>query len=82
MKWNDHVVVRDAVSVKNTQEALFMKYQGQQINERLNNAINHASAGMWGFFKEGPSHSVDASPAYLAADIMHAGTGPHLWFGR
>jgi beta-glucuronidase len=62
-----------AVSVKNTQDPTFLKYQAQQMNEMLDNAMNHASVGIWGFFNEGPSHSVDACPAYKAsADIIHA----------
>ena len=37
-----------SVSLKNTKDPKFMKYQLQQLNEMLDNALNHASIFTWG----------------------------------
>ena len=61
------------VSVANAQDPVFRRYQQQQLNEMLDNAMNHASVGMWGFFNEGPSDDSSACPAYQeSADVIHA----------
>lgn len=42
------------------------RYQLQQINEMLDQSLNHASIMTWGYFNEGPSALKDACPAYAA----------------
>lgn len=44
------------------------RYQEQQLNEMLDNALNHASIFAWGWFNEGPSNMPDACPAYAACN--------------
>lgn len=61
------------VSSSNAQDPRFLSYQRQQMNEMLDNALNHASIMIWAWFNEGPSHDPDACPAYKAqADTVHA----------
>lgn len=61
------------VSVDNTTDPVFMSFQKQQLNEMIDNAMNHASIMTWGWFNEGPSDKDDACPAYQAcADIANA----------
>lgn len=52
------------VQVEDTQNHVFMKYQIQQLNEMMDNAMNHASIALWAFFNEGPSDSKDACVGY------------------
>jgi beta-glucuronidase len=60
-------------SVNNMQDPHFLKYQHQQINEMLDNAMNHASIAFWAFFNEGPSNKEEACPGYQAsADAIRA----------
>lgn len=54
-------------NVKNMQDDYFLKYQRQQINEMLDNAMNHASIAFWAFFNEGPSNKAEACPGYQAS---------------
>lgn len=62
-----------AVSVANTLDPVFMRFQMQQLNEMLDNAMNHASIMTWGWFNEGPSNEEAACPAYQAcADVANA----------
>jgi beta-glucuronidase len=59
------------VTVSETQSAYFLKYQAQQVNEMLDNAMNHASVAIWAFFNEGPSDRFPACPAYeMCAGII------------
>jgi beta-glucuronidase len=44
----------------------FMKYQLQQLEQMLDNAMNHASILTWGWFNEGPSNQAKNCPAYAA----------------
>jgi len=44
----------------------FMKYQLQQLEQMMDNALNHASIITWGWFNEGPSDKKEACPAYGA----------------
>lgn len=62
------------VSTKNAQDwDYFMKYQLIQLNEMLDNALNHASIMTWAWFNEGPSNDPAACPAYKAnKDAVHA----------
>jgi beta-glucuronidase len=61
------------VSVQNTQDAVFLKYQAKQVNEMLDNALNHASIAFWAFFNEGPSNVAEACQAYQeSSDIIHS----------
>eukprot|EP00040_Diaphanoeca_grandis_P027128 m.153731 g.153731 ORF g.153731 m.153731 type:complete len:657 (-) comp30845_c0_seq1:445-2415(-) len=60
--WSE--TIGPSVSLENTQDPVFMKFQLQQLAEMLDNAMNHASVLTWGWFNEGPSNSVDACPAY------------------
>lgn len=56
-----------SVSVANTQDwEHFMIYQLQQMNEMIDNALNHAGVFTWGYFNEGPSDHPEACPAYAA----------------
>ena len=43
-----------------------MKFQLQQLEQMLDNAMNHASILTWGWFNEGPSSEPKACPAYAA----------------
>jgi len=54
------------VSLGDTVDAFFMKYQLQQLNEMLDMSLNHASIMTWGWFNEGPTHDERACPAYKA----------------
>ena len=56
-----------AVGVGNTLDwEHFMKHQLVQMQEMLDNAINHAAIFTWGWFNEGPSSDKRACPAYGA----------------
>ena len=60
-----------AVSVANTQDPIFLRFQAQQVNEMLDNAMNHASIAFWAFFNEGPSDVEKACNAYQeSSDII------------
>jgi len=52
------------VSLPNAIDPLFMSYQVQQVQEMMDNAMNHASIMIWAFFNEGPSDQIDACGAY------------------
>jgi hypothetical protein len=65
------------VSVANTQDwAHFMKYQLQQMDEMIDNALNHAAVFTWGYFNEGPSDHTEACPAYAACGQLCARRDP------
>ena len=49
--WSE--TIGPSVSLANTQDPVFMKYQMQQLEEMLDNAMNHASVMTWGWFNEG-----------------------------
>jgi hypothetical protein len=55
------------VSLQNLQDDYFLEQQEQQINEMVDNALNHASIAFWGFFNEGPSHKDEACNGYQAS---------------
>ena len=60
------------MSVKDLNDPYWRYYQAQQMNEMLDNAMNHASIALWAFFNEGPSNSVDSCDAYQEnSDIIH-----------
>ena len=44
----------------------FMLYQMRQLEQMLDNALNHAAVFAWGWFNEGPSHDPTVCPAYDA----------------
>lgn len=52
------------VGVHDTQDPYFMKHQVQQLNEMMDNALNHASIMLWAFFNEGPSNKKTACIGY------------------
>lgn len=52
------------VSIADTQDEYFLRYQAQQMKEMLDNAMNHASIAFWAYFNEGPSQSLSACDAY------------------
>lgn len=54
------------VSVKNIQDSGWMAIQLKQLDEMLDNALNHASIMTWGWFNEGPSDNAEACPGYAA----------------
>jgi beta-glucuronidase len=56
-----------AVTVADIQSEYFMTYQKQQLNEMMDNAMNHPSIAFWAFFNEGPSSDEEACPGYLAS---------------
>jgi beta-glucuronidase len=61
------------VAVKDIQSPYFMQYQTQQMNEMLDNAMNHPSIAFWAFFNEGQSDEEDACLGYQAnADTILA----------
>lgn len=43
-----------------------MAVQLRQLDEMLDNALNHASVMAWGWFNEGPSDDEEACPGYAA----------------
>ncbi|KAL3903986.1 MAG: hypothetical protein SGILL_010241, partial [Bacillariaceae sp.] len=53
--------------VRHMKDPYFLKYQHQQVNEMLDNAMNHASIAFWAFFNEGPSSKEEACPGYQAS---------------
>ena len=60
--WSE--TIRPSVAVGNTLDwDFFMKFQLQQLQEMLDNALNHASIFTWGWFNEGPSDDSRACPA-------------------
>jgi beta-glucuronidase len=62
-----------AVAVADTQDPIFLRFQAQQVNEMLDNALNHPSVGFWAFFNEGPSDVGEACQAYQeSSDIIKA----------
>jgi beta-glucuronidase len=59
------------VSATDTIDPHFLKYQSQQMNEMLDNAMNHASVGIWAYFNEGPSGNNASCTAYqMNTDII------------
>ena len=52
------------VSVANTEDAAWRAVQRKQLDEMLDNAMNHAAILTWGWFNEGPSDRAEACPAY------------------
>jgi len=52
------------VSLSNSIDPSFMTHQVQQIQEMMDNALNHASIMIWAYFNEGPSDQIDACGAY------------------
>jgi beta-glucuronidase len=52
------------VSLANIKDPTFMKYQLQQLDEMLDDAINHAAIMTWGWFNEGPSDKEEACSGY------------------
>ena len=66
-----------SVSLQNMQDTeFFMKYQLQQLQQMLDNALNHASIFTWGWFNEGPASNVLACPAYGACNDYARGRDP------
>lgn len=59
-----------------------MPYQLQQLEQMLNNALNHASVLTWGWFNEGPSDKPENCPAYAACANYTRARDPtrfHTW---
>ena len=54
------------MSVPDLQDKAWMAMQLQQLDEMLDNAMNHASVMTWGWFNEGPSNDEKNCPAYKA----------------
>ena len=54
------------VSTKDTQDAVFMKYQLQQMEEMMEASMNHPSIMVWAWFNEGPSDDPEACEGYKA----------------
>lgn len=54
------------VKVKHIQDPAWMAVQLKQLDEMLDNALNHASIMTWGWFNEGPSDKKEACPGYAA----------------
>jgi beta-glucuronidase len=60
------------VSAADATDDRFMKYQTQQLDEMMDNAMNHASIMLWAFFNEGPSNDPKACAGYeTCADSIH-----------
>jgi len=64
------------VSTKNIQDPKWMKVQLQQMEEMLDNALNHASIITWGFFNEGPSSDINACSGYKSCSDYARGRDP------
>lgn len=64
------------VSVKNTQDPAWMSVQLTQLNEMLDNAMNHAAVMAWGWFNEGPSNKAEACPGYAACTNLTRSRDP------
>ena len=54
------------VSVQNTKDPAWVQLQLTQLDEMLENALNHAAILTWGWFNEGPSANNESCPAYKA----------------
>ena len=52
------------VSVGNAADAAWRAVQRRQLDEMLDNAMNHASILTWAWFNEGPSDRAEACVAY------------------
>ena len=52
------------VSVGDAADAAWRAVQRRQLDEMLDNAMNHASILAWAWFNEGPSDRAEACPAY------------------
>ena len=68
------------VKVSNTRDAAWRAVQRRQLDEMLDNAMNHAAILTWGWFNEGPSDKEEACPAY-AENAEHAATRDPSRFG-
>lgn len=55
------------VTSTHLQDEYFLHYQKQQMNEMLDNAMNHASIAFWAFFNEGKSNVIESCPGYQAS---------------
>jgi beta-glucuronidase len=55
------------VTSTHLQDEYFLQYQKQQMNEMLDNAMNHASIAFWAFFNEGKSNVKESCPGYQAS---------------
>jgi beta-glucuronidase len=64
------------VSTKDTQNPEWMTVQEQQLNEMLDNALNHPAIMTWGWFNEGPSNDAEACPAYQRCADITTGRDP------
>ncbi len=62
--WSE--TIGPGVKVENIQDPAFMKLQLQQLDEMIDDAVNHASILTWGWFNEGPSDDPRACPGYKA----------------
>lgn len=62
--WSE--TIGPGVSTHNIQDPTFMKLQLQQLDEMIDDAINHGSILTWGWFNEGPSDDEAACSGYRA----------------
>jgi len=61
------------VKTANMTDPYFLRFQAMQLNEMMDNAMNHPSIALWAFFNEGDSDVPEACPAYqMCADIIKA----------
>lgn len=52
--WSE--TIGPGVSVENTQDPVWMKFQIQQLGEMMDNAMNHASVLTWGWYVQNRIH--------------------------
>jgi len=53
-----------AIQLSNLRDSYFLKHHVGQLNEMMDNAMNHAGIAVWAFANEGPSHLEEACSAY------------------
>lgn len=78
------------VKAANMTDPVFLGFQAHQLNEMIDNAMNHPSIAFWAFFNEGDSDIPEACQAYqMSAEIIksrditrlvtYAARGPPHW---
>ena len=72
--WSE--TIGPGVKTKNILDKEFMRLQLQQLDEMIDNAVNHAAIMTWGWFNEGPSDDPAACPGYQACSERARGRDP------
>jgi beta-glucuronidase len=79
-----------SVKAANMTDPVFLSFQALQLNEMMDNAMNHPSIAFWAFFNEGDSDIPEACQAYeMCSEVIksrdtsrlvtYAARGPPHW---